>query len=386
MKRLILVLIVLIFTVSCLNEQSSLFVGTYRIMDQMIPYPYIYYKKSDSVYLLNNRGSIIAKIKDEGLLDQTELNFNSDFNLKILKSKKDQFFAFNVKDTLNFESTKKSGRPNIIHAAKFEKISPTKEFDNQKFKEYLKGSVWESKRIKDENSGPNKDLEIKKLYYFNKDSVIELTNYLYNGSHVTSEYETKAYHLFQVDEVCFLSFDKGIDNPQPIYQINDYGTDFFELRDFSSKTIKNIKFNKSTWSKDNFLDEVTNTVYYSKCFDGYQGEYYFGHDVTFKKGNRYIQNMVNQGMPQTNDSSGYVIIHFSVNCEGSLGDFGVIQMNRAYKQYNFSTAVVSHLIRKVKTLNDFPKTESQLDRLFYKDVHGFLMFKIENNKVTDVCP
>jgi len=61
-------------------------------------------------------------------------------------------------------------------------------------------------------------------------------------------------------------------------------------------------------------------------------------------------------------------------------------MNREFKATSFTKEIVNHVINKVSELEDFPATYSQLEWLDYKDIHAFLMFKLENGKITDLCP
>jgi hypothetical protein len=85
-------------------------------------------------------------------------------------------------------------------------------------------------------------------------------------------------------------------------------------------------------------------------------------------------------------NSGYLIVHYNINCSGKVGNFGLTQMNRDFKATSFTKEFVNHIINKVSELEDFPSSNSQLEWLNYKDVHAFLMFKINKGKIVDVCP
>ena len=61
-------------------------------------------------------------------------------------------------------------------------------------------------------------------------------------------------------------------------------------------------------------------------------------------------------------------------------------MNRDFKATSFSKEIVNHVINKVSKLEDFPPSNSQSEWMDYKDVHGFLMFKINKGNITDLCP
>jgi hypothetical protein len=61
-------------------------------------------------------------------------------------------------------------------------------------------------------------------------------------------------------------------------------------------------------------------------------------------------------------------------------------MSREFKSMTFSKEIVSHIVDSVRDLKDWPTNFDILEGLVYKDVHGFLMFKIENGIITDLCP
>ncbi len=141
--------------------------------------------------------------------------------------------------------------------------------------------------------------------------------------------------MFKIDGVCFLSFQNEKDNPQTIYQILDFNTNEIKLKDFSKKKKKDISFYKVAIKNNDYKRSIEQANYYSNCFDGYQGEYYYDEDVTYNKGNEYILNYVNIGVPKKEDKSGFIIIHFNINCNSNVGNFGLIQMNRNLKKHFF---------------------------------------------------
>lgn len=387
MKSIIITLIALVFFSSCNNKEiddSNLFVGAYRIIDQMVPYPYIIQQKKDSIYLFNNNGVIIDRTKNKEIKNNTKLTFKRK-HLKVLKKKENNFVVFDLLDSINF-LTLKNGEPYPLYRAKFEKIEYSNKIDIVELKNNMVHSIWKYDVIEDENSNPNNDLKIEQLIHFKKDSLNIITNYYYKSLKTVSEYETKAYSVFEIDNIYFLSYQKEKDNPQPIYQIIKSNSNTIELKDFSSRDIKNISYYKDSISKEDYIELIKNTSSYSNCFDAYQAEYYFGDDVTFNKGNKYILDLVNIDAPKTETKSGYIIIHFNINCNSEVGNFGLIQMSKTFKQTSFSKETVNHLINKVSQLKSWPSTYSQSKRYTNKDVHAFLMFKIENGKITDLCP
>ena len=387
MRLIITSFIALIFFSSCVNKgttNSEMYIGTYRIMDQMVPYPYLIQQKKDSLFLYNNKGNVVDKILNNSIQKNNEIKFK-DKHLKVLNLKDNDFLAFDVLDTIHFR-TFKNGEPNPKNGARFEKIKSKNNNNLQRVKTDIIHTIWNYDVIEDENSNPNNDLEIKQLLYFKNDSLNIITNYYYQDLKVISEYETKAYDIFEIDNMYFLSFLKERNNPQPIYQISDYDSNKIELKDYSSRESKNISFYKDTIAIEDYEKLVKNISGYSNCFDGYQGEYYFGDDVTYNNGNDHIVKYVNQNIPKNEIHSGYLIVHFNINCLGKVGNFGLIQMNSEFKATTFSKEIVKHVINKVSELQDFPSTVSQLEWLNYKDVHAFLMFKINKGKIVDLCP
>lgn len=365
--------------IGCDSEapENTLLVGTYRALDQLIPYPFILHQKNDSVALFDNQGVLIERIKNRSIEGKSFLKFKSK-HLRISEIDEQTFTSFDVLDTINFRGFKSR--------AQFKTLKYNQNFTVDSIKKTLSETVFKYDVIEDENSNPNRDFEIEQLWYFEKDSANVITNYYYRGQKTISEYETKAYSVFNIENISFLSFQKENNNPQPIFQIINHDSVSIVLKDFSSRESKTIQFKKSTITTNDYLEILKFTTYYSNCFDGYQGEYYYGEDATYSKGNQYIIDVISKDAPKIDDKSGYIIVHYTLNCEGQLGRFGLIQISRGFQTMIFSEEMVNHILVNVRGLEAWPNNFETLDWLGYKDVHGFLMFKIENGKITDVCP
>jgi hypothetical protein len=384
--RLSHIFLVIAISLGCGNRENSsseVYLGTYRVADRLIPYPYILKQKKDTLYLFDENGICIDKTTKYSI-SQAEVISLKEKHLKVLDENDTSVVVFDLQDTTNFLRYN-NGEPNPRYAAKFQKLVTDDKLDLQKLKEEVRSFIWKYNVVEDDNNNPNQDLEIEQLFNFRNDSVSIITNYYYQGLLTASEYETKAYHIFEIDDIYFLSLQKGSDNPQPIYRITGYDSQKIELKDYSSRISKNISFNKDSVNIDEYQEQVKNTPRYSNCYDGYQGEYYYD-DVTFNKGNEFIAKYVNDNLPKNEMKSGYIIIHFNINCFGDVGEFGLIQMSREFEKNYFSKEIVAHIINRVSKLNDFPSSESQIEWLNHKDVHAFLMFKLEHGKITDVCP
>ncbi|WKV12259.1 hypothetical protein [Marivirga harenae] len=378
--------IVISFLAGCSKRESrnsEIYLGTYRVADRVIPYPFILKHARGSVFLFDASGASLDNSDLHSMKEGETIAFK-DQQFKILDKNESNLILFDLQDTISFRIYS-NGKPNPKYAAKFQKLLVEDELDLQEFGNVLRKSIWKYELLEGDNSNPNHDLDIKQSFNFKEDSVNIITNYYYQTSKMISEYETKAYQIFEIDGIYFLSLRKENDNPQPIYRLKGFNSQNIELEDYSSKVRKILSLQKDTLSVDEYRKQLQNTAAYANCYDGYQGEYYY-EDVTFNKGNEFIAEYVSENLPQTESKSGYIIIHFNINCSGNLGDFGLVQMDRSFKESVFSTKLVKHIINKVSELNDFPPSASQREWLQFKDVHSFLMFKIERGKITDVSP
>lgn len=386
-RNTLIVIISFIICWSCRNEtdQENLYIGSYRIEDQEIPYPYLIQQEKDSVILYNNRGEkldmVLAKIDHSKKIDSLTI---AKRKFLIVNSTSSSFDVFDLNDTIHFRRYN-TGEPVPKSVAKFRQVKPFKQLDANQIAKELKNKVWELSIKNEESHTPNKDLEILKKFSFRNDSVSILTQYSYQNKEITQNYETKKYYTFQVGEKSFLSLDAGEENPQPIFQIKHINSSELILVDFSSAKIKELIFKESKINKTNFYDALKNTSSYSNCYDGYQGEYYYGDDVTYTKGNEFILRQVRKDAPLDQGKSGYIIIHYHLNCFSQLGNFGLIQTDSYYQATQFSSVLVQHIFQEVLQLNDWPEMKTK-EWSSYKDVHGFLMFKIENGKIIEVCP
>lgn len=232
---------------------------------------------------------------------------------------------------------------------------------------------------------PNNDLAISRDWWFTKDSAFFETEYKYNENHILSESNAIPYRLFQVEGNVFLSLIGESDNPLPIYQVEKVKGNKIHLIDFNARYTKKIELTEKS-NKSNSTQSSHKSVNFSKCFEGFQGEYYYGNDVTYIHGNDSIKNRLAKNFPSNEKVEGYVIVHFNINCRNQVGDFGIQQMDFDFQANQFSEQTITYLIREIKKLDDWPSTQSSYNWMHYKDVHAFLMFKIKNGQISDVSP
>lgn len=79
--------------------------------------------------------------------------------------------------------------------------------------------------------------------------------------------------------------------------------------------------------------------------------------------------------------NGYITIHFTINCNYEIGRFGLEQMDMNYDAAKYDKELIKHLITKIAEIKNWNSK-----RNFENDIHYFLMFKIENGKIIDLCP
>jgi len=368
------------------TSNPGVYVGAYRSMDKLIPYPFVLHETNDSVVLYNNKGDVVDRVLHNRIKSRDSLKFK-EHHFYVGKKGEEELFVYDLLDSKRF-SRFENGGISMKSRAKFCLAKPSVKINKQEIERLLKGSVWGFNVISDENSNPNKDFKIKQELFFKDNVLCRLTTYSYNEMKVVSEFQNCSWKIFSVDEAVFLSFDKKNENPQSIFQIISVEDHKIELKDFSSKEEKTLVFNKSDCGFQKIENKKSKAPLFAKCYDGYQGEYYYSNDVSYNKGNEYVLNYVSQGAPEIDDKDGYIIAHFTINCEAKVGDFGLIQMDRFYKETTFSTELIQHVFKRVSKLSDWPDsgTQSGMEWLPYKDVHSFLMFKIDNGKIVDVCP
>jgi len=384
--RLIFVLGIVPLFFSCENpsHRSEVYVAAYRSLDRLIPYPFILKRKQDSIGLYNNEGTSLDMIY-HGPID---LGDTLDIAGKVLyiQGKSDTHLdVLDLADSVRFRRYN-DGSSIEKDRVRFEKLSHHGSVLSNDLANHLEGKTWVYAVEEDENSTQNRDLNKTQWLHFKRDSLYIFTGYAYEDQEIAQEYDVVGYSTFCLEGHCFLTWKKGTENPQPIFQIQALDNTTMDWVDFSSRKVKVRHYEKMDSNEEWLSDMLNKAEPYSKCFDGFQGEYYYRDDVTYNQGNDYIKEVVNDDLPHVGSYSGYIIVHFNVNCKGSLGNYGLIQMDERFNSYTFPKALVRHLFKKVGGLKDWPSTTSAIEWLYYEDVHAFLMFKIKDGKVTEVLP
>ncbi len=161
-----------------------------------------------------------------------------------------------------------------------------------------------------------------------------------------------------------------------MYQISSVDDSSFSLRTFrnNEEIIERLEVSEES-------HDARKLSAFERCMEGQPGEYY--HDnLTYNKGNEYLIREISKNAPKAS-GDGYITVHFTLNCKGEIGNPGLEQMDIEFQSTSFDADLVQHVISKVMSLKDWPEIKPGI---FYKDVHSFLMFRIKNGKIIDLCP
>lgn len=362
MKKNLIYIILFTFTlISCKSQQAAedkeLYVSGYMNEARNIPFKSFIYVHKDSVFMLN---------KDL----QIEFSFSTN---EIISNNFQQRCIKNGNKFSLIQTNTETGQITDFHYFKTQpnelsKVSFTEKFLNKTF----------STEIPKTLSSPNSDFDIVKNVVFLKDSVHIYYEYYYDDIKIYAEKKSQPVSYFEIDHRLFVSKDRE-DNFSRFYQIIPKGNDF-ELLSYGETLPVIEKYQTTTVNTDT---SGYNT--YATCLDSRPGEYYFNNDVGYAKGNQYLLREIQKNAPESGSDNGYITVHFTINCHQDVGRFGLEQMDRKYSSTKFNPELVKHLVNYIAELNEWENVE-QDNLIGYQDIHSFYMFKIENGKITDICP
>lgn len=224
---------------------------------------------------------------------------------------------------------------------------------------------------------PNRDLKIIRTLHFSEEILTTRYSYFYNEQHLLTEEFSEEYQLLERNGKFFFSYLQLEGNLQKTYQITNLTENSFNIYYFDK--LEEITESYSP-EKNNFSPIKS----FKTCNTLRPIEYYnFNPDFKYVDGNDFVLKKVNENAPIGMQEDGYITIHFLVNCKGKLGQIGLEQMDFNFQSTAFNTALVHHLIDEVLKLDNWPETS---DNPSEPSIHAFMMFKIENGKITDLCP
>lgn len=365
-------LLFLIFT-SCKNEPAydeDLLVGTVRVMDWNIPFPFLVERNKDGFLLIDHQNNIIDSSGTAAmeLLEGSNIEMK-DHNFLVMGSKKGRWL-FDTRDSLNFHYK------HPLYAAQIVKAEVTDEIDLTTFRQRLQKSSYQAEVASAHFATPNRDLDVIKTLKFSDDKLETLYTYYYQNERVYAEKEVSDFHIFERKGKVFFSEGQDRENAANLYQVTKVDSKSFSLRSFrnTDEVIEIFKISEAP-------EEASEIRIFERCMEGQPGEYY--HDnLTYRNGNEFLIGKIGKNAPPAS-GDGYITVHFTINCKGEMGHLGLEQMNTEFQSTSFESAQVKHIIKEVMELKEWPEIPAGR---FYKDIHSFLMFRIKNGKITDLCP
>lgn len=355
-------------------KDTTLWVGGNRIMDRTLPFPYLLEVSEDKCMLRDHAGELIDQCKITKNISKGDTLTMKNHQFEVLFNDQSRINIFQLNDTLNYPIIK--GRIDKKYRAKLIPTFKTKRIEKHEALQFLTSNSFVAR---DSAENPNDHLVVKRYLTFTKDSLMTLRTYAYQDKVIYSEHQTQPLTLYNLGDKLFMSCNSGFQNPQPIMQVLKVTKNALTIRYFDGDEDIIRTFEKSSKPE-------TKSASYTNCYDGHVGEYYHNTtDVTYRKGNEYLINKISKGAPM-DEGDGYIIVQFNVNCQSKAGRPGLIMMDKSYQKRQFSLSLVSHILKEVMALTDWPDTVSDYKNFYYEDAHCFLMFKIENGKIVDLCP
>lgn len=360
MKKNLIYIILFTFTlISCKSQQAAedkeLYVSGYYLEDYNIPYVNFIYLENDSITLLNEnlkeeKQLAIKEIIKEDIKTSFVINNNK---ISIIQ----QHLTNNQKSDYHYFKA----QPDELSKASF-----TEKFLNKTF----------SAKIPKTLSSPNSDFDIVKSVVFQQDSVHIYYEYYYDDIKIYAEKESQSISYIEIDHRLFVSVNSETGISRAFQIVPTKNT--FELISYGE--------NKANIEKYQPTATIDSTTYnnFTTCSDARPAEYYH-KNIGQKKGNQYLLREIQKNAPESGSDNGYITVHFTINCHQDVGRFGLEQMDRKYSSTKFNPELVKHLVNYIAELNEWENVE-QDNLIGYQDIHSFYMFKIENGKITDICP
>lgn len=123
------------------------------------------------------------------------------------------------------------------------------------------------------------------------------------------------------------------------------------------------------------------------CFEKHIYQYFnFGKALEYKGEKFAIEKVFKEKFePENgNNETGLIRINFVVNCLGKTDRFRIISMDENYNEKVFSTAITQQLLAITKTLDGWGI--KKYNNGIPIDYYQYLLFKIENGKLTEIMP
>lgn len=141
------------------------------------------------------------------------------------------------------------------------------------------------------------------------------------------------------------------------------------------------------WVGDIAPDSAKDNPAFKACNEDhiYQYHNFDGGSNYYKEGklaltNFFIDSFDNSDVPNQN---GWIRIRFVVNCEGKSGRFRIASSDFNYAEMTFDDKITGQLLELTKSIDTWTVFEKREQA---RDYYLYLIFKIENGKLTEVMP
>ncbi len=147
-----------------------------------------------------------------------------------------------------------------------------------------------------------------------------------------------------------------------------------------------VSVQETRWIDDIVQDSTLDGMDFKICNADDQIIQYFndGKSVQYKGGKPIIEaTFFSAYTPVDITQSGFIRIRFVVNCLGKTGRFRLLSSDLNYQPYPFTPEITDQLLQITKSMKDWqPKTWKGMQIDYYQ----YLVFKIENGKLTHILP
>lgn len=143
---------------------------------------------------------------------------------------------------------------------------------------------------------------------------------------------------------------------------------------------------ETRWIDDIVPDSTLDDANFKICNTNEQIIQYFndGNSIQYKEGKAAIDSLFfSTYRPINVNQSGLIRIRFVVNCLGETGRFRLLSSDLNYQPYQFTTEITDQLLSILKPINGW---KPKIWKSVKVDYYQYLIFKIENGKLTHILP
>lgn len=149
---------------------------------------------------------------------------------------------------------------------------------------------------------------------------------------------------------------------------------------------RQIPAQETRWIDDIVPDSMLDNPDFKICNTNEQIIQYFndGNGIQYQGGKPIIDSLFFNIFHSVKvNQSGFIRIRFVVNCFGETGRFRLLGSDLNYQPYQFTPEITEQLTQITKSMDGWqPKTWKGMKVDYYQ----YLIFKIENGKLTHILP